>query len=257
MLSFRSVQNPTHPVQYPSPRRPVRVPAVELRDRVHPEDHLLLWQLRGRTHLSLDGSPITLEAGHALWQPVGVRHSFTQEHNSAVFPVFFNAERTATTLHEPRLVAVDDDLSMLLLAQLQVQYTAIQPNADILRQILALVEERALLSSELPLPESPEAREVAEALRFNPGDGRSVPELAAMVHVSERTIERAFLAETGMTLRMWRQRNRLEAATTLLRDAASPSAVAHRVGYRNESAFRRAFKAHYEMTPRQFAELGR
>lgn len=37
-------------------------------------------------------------------------------------------------------------------------------------------------------------------------------QLAASVHTSARTVERAFRAETGMTLRRWRFLNRMEAA---------------------------------------------
>lgn len=248
-----TVPNPTTRVQNPPSRPRARVPAVEIGERAHDDVHLLLWQLRGGSRLLIDDAPLSLSADQAIWVPAGVRHAFTQERDSVLLPIFLDDARTATTLSEPRVVDVDDGLSLLLLARLQTQYTIIQPDADIERPILALLEERALTSPELPLPTSEAALAVAEALRFNPGDSRAVPELAASVHTAERTLQRAFLAETGMTLRQWRRRNRMAAAATLLRNAARLSAVAHRVGYTDDSAFRRAFRAHFGMAPSEYA----
>lgn len=244
-------------MQNPTNRPRVRVPAVEIEERTHDDAHLLLWQLHGTASLRIDDASFVLEAEQAIWIPAGARHAFTQRDNSALLPVFLDAAHTATTLAEPRVVAVDAGLSLLLLAQLQTQYTIIQPDADLERQILALLEERTLVSAELPLPTSEAALAVAEALRFNPGDGRAVPELAASVHTTARTLERAFLAETGMTLRQWRLRNRMSAAATLLHGSARLSAVAHRVGYTDDSAFRRAFRTHFGTSPSAYARQAR
>lgn len=51
------------------------------------------------------------------------------------------------------------------------------------------------------MPSNDPAAVIAEALRFNPGDGRSVAELATLGHCSARTVERDFRAQTGITLR--------------------------------------------------------
>ncbi|MDQ1102784.1 AraC-like DNA-binding protein [Nocardioides zeae] len=68
-----------------------------------------------------------------------------------------------------------------------------------------------------------------------------------------RTLERRFRAETGLSLRQWRIRNRMEAAAVLLRSRTTTAAVAHRVGYTDLSAFRRVFKAHFGTTPGEYA----
>jgi len=102
------------------------------------------------------------------------------------------------------------------------------------------------------MPTSSPARFIAVALRIDPGVDRGVDALAADVHVSTRTIERAFVAETGLTLRQWRIRTRMEAAAALLQHAGSIEAVAYRVGYTNASAFRRAFKGHFGTSPSEF-----
>lgn len=230
----------------------VHVPPVSLEGLIEDDQHVLLWQVRGESAFTVQEESYVLTVGRALWVPVGSRHSFSTQVNSVVLPMFFPVAVTATTLREPTVILVDRDLRTLFLAFIQSTYSIIRPHINIARQILALIEESPLPATTLPLPSSEAALLVAHTLQFNPGDDRSVDELAGAAHTSTRTIERAFQAETGMTLRQWRIQNRMVAAGTLLRSRTTLDAVAHRVGYTNTSAFRRVFKGHYGMTPSQY-----
>ncbi|MEQ3552976.1 AraC family transcriptional regulator [Pseudonocardia nematodicida] len=232
----------------------VHVPPVSIEGRVEPDQHVLLWQVRGRSDFVVGSERLGLQVGLAMWIPAGARHSFTTHENSVLLPMFFEVAATATTLRAPTVITVDRDLRTLFLAFIQSTYSIIRPGVNIARQILALIEERPVLAVALPMPTTDAALSVAESLRFNPGDDRSVDELARSAHTSVRTIERAFLAETGMTLRRWRICNRMEAAGILLRSRTTADAVARRVGYANTSAFRRVFKGHFGMTPSQYIE---
>lgn len=229
------------------------LPPVRIDERVHEAEHLLLWQVRGRSEAILAGEAHALPVGHALWIPAQLPHALTVCENSVVLPMFFPVAQTATTLRTQATVAVDRDLRTLMLAFVQSQNTIIQPPVNLARQILALLEQSPARASALPMPLAPAAVAVAQALRFNPGDDRTVEQLAATAHTSSRTVERAFRAETGMTLRRWRIRNRMEAAGLLLRSQASLTAVATRVGYTNVSAFGRAFKQQVGLTPSEYA----
>lgn len=231
---------------------PTHVPSVSVDARAETDTHVLLWQVRGRSDFDVDGWVGRLDRDHALWIPVGTRHSFTTHVDSALLPMFFAVAETATTLAAPTVISVDSDLRTLFLAFVQSTYSIIRPHANIARQILALVEQRPVPPTAPPMPTTVSARTVAEALRFNPGDDRGVDALAESAHASTRTIERAFRAETGMTLRRWRIRNRMEAAGVLLRAHTTTDAVARRVGYANTGAFRRVFKEHFGMTPGQY-----
>lgn len=228
------------------------MPPVEVPERVHEDGHLLLWQVRGESEVVVDGEPRALATGHALWIPVGARHSLSVRANSVVLPMFFGTHENATTLRGVTVVPVERDLRTLFLAYIQLENTIIQPPVNIARQILALLERRPALSANLAMPRTPAAAAVAEVLLFNPGDDRTVDELAADVHTSVRTLERAFKAETGMTLRRWRLSNRMEVAAALLREGSGVDAVAHRVGYLSASAFRRAFTAHVGLAPGRY-----
>lgn len=229
--------------------RNLHIPAVRVPERVHHDECMLLWQVRGTAEVVLDDVAYRVSAGRALWLPVGTRHVLHVHANSVMLPLFFGAVEVATTLHSVMEIAVDEELRTLFLSYIQSEQTIIRPEADIARQILSTLERRPALDTLLPMPVSAAAETIALMLRFNPGDGRGAEELAAAVHASLRTVERAFKAETGMTLREWRIRNRMESAAELLRSVRSVDAVAHRVGYTNASAFRRVFKARFGVTP--------
>lgn len=230
----------------------VHLPPVTIEPHVNDDFHLLMWQVRGESDFVVDGAARTLGVGHALWLPSGARHGFTTRTNAVLLPLFFPVHDTATTLTSVSSITVDRDLRTLFLAHIQTTYTIIRPNIDIARQIFALIEDHPVVATHVPLPSSEPALTVAETLRFNPGDSRSVHQLAASAHTSARTVERAFLADTGITLREWRIRNRMETAAILLRAPTTIDAVAHRVGYTNTSAFRRVFKGHFGVTPSDY-----
>jgi AraC-like DNA-binding protein len=236
------------------PRGPKRLhlPPVSIPERVHFDEHMMLWQARGSSEAVLDGISHSLTVGHAIWMPAGTKHVLHVHEDSVMLPMFFEAADVATTLRGTATVRVDHELRTLFLAYIQSQQTIIRPDADIARQILSSLERQPVLSTNLVMPVSEAAGGIAEILRFNPGDSRTTEELAAHVHASLRTVERAFKAETGMTLREWRIQNRMECAVELLRSVRGVDAVAHRVGYTNTSAFRRVFKAHFGMTPSEY-----
>lgn len=234
-------------------QQPIWLPPAALDPIIEEDLHVLLWQTRGEGEFLVRGEPHRLSAGSAIWVPVGTEHSFRTRENSVVIPLFFSASETATTLRAPTVLRVDAELRTLLLAFIPVLFAgAIRQNANIARQILAMIEDNPALVTTLPMPTTDAARIVAEALQFNPGDDRSVEALARSAHASVSTIERAFLAETGMTLRRWRIRNRMETAGVLLRSSARIDAVAQRVGYTSTSAFHRVFKTHFGSTPGEY-----
>ncbi|MFT4157833.1 MAG: AraC family transcriptional regulator [Microbacterium sp.] len=235
----------------------MRIPPVAIAERVHLTKSVLLWQARGGSRCELDGVSEELAEGHALWIPAGVVHALHIGEDAVVLPLHLRDRPAAGLLRTPTWISVDGELRTVILALLQVQNSIIRPDVDLERRLLQMLQERAVPPTGLPMPVSCSARAIAEQLRDDPALGVPVAALASAHHVSARTIERAFLAETGMTLREWRGRRRMEVAGSLLRQEDSPAIVAARVGYRDQSAFRRAFKRHYGMAPGVYAQRHR
>lgn len=228
---------------------PIGIPAVDVPERVHRVRSVLLWQLRGATDCVLDGRDARLAAGHALWIPPGVRHALQVHADSIVLPALLRVRPARGELSAPTWIAVDEALATQLLALQQSQHSIIQPAADLERRVVRLLHERSVPGTRLPMPRSGSASAIAALLRDDPADPRPLSALAEAQHVSVRTVERAFRNETGLTVRAWRERRRMELAAALLRGGDDVTAVAQRVGYRSPSAFRRVFREHEGTTP--------
>jgi hypothetical protein len=99
----------------------------------------------------------------------------------------------------------------------------------------------------LPMPTDPRALAVAHALLDDPAEP-GIPGPGA----SRRTIERLFLAQTGMTVGAWRRRLRIVEALRLLAKGKPVTTVALAVGYATPSAFTAMFRAEVGTTPSEW-----
>ena len=88
----------------------------------------------------------------------------------------------------------------------------------------------------------------------NPGDERRLKDWTTSVGASERTLERHFRQELGMSFRKWRQHLRLLSAVTLLSEGMSVTAVAYELGYASPSAFVAMFRDKIGHPPRRYLQ---
>lgn len=112
-----------------------------------------------------------------------------------------------------------------------------------------LLEPLEVTTIEVRLPADGRARTVAEALLLDPTENRTLSSWGREVGASGRTLERAFLAETGVPFSRWRTLARLKASLPLLAAGRSISYVAPEVGYESTSAFVAAFHREVGLTP--------
>ena len=94
----------------------------------------------------------------------------------------------------------------------------------------------------------------AQALiRANPAKPPSLQQLARTAGVTPRTLTRHFVSVTGLSPQRFVRRVRLELAAQLLRNTNETiRIVAHRVGYDDERAFRRAFEREFGSPPSRY-----
>lgn len=235
--------------------RPCWSPSISLPARTRPDRGVLLWQVEGASDCELDGDSVRIPARHALWVPAGVTHRVDVHADSIMLPVHVHVrvDVVVGTLATVRCISVDAELQTMLLALFQSQTTIVTPPHSLDRTVLSMLTGRIVPHCGLPLPSTAAARAIAEHFRDHPSDSTPLSELARAQHVSTRTVERAFLAETGRTARQWRLERRMDLAADLLRRLVAPPVVAARVGYQSYSAFRRAFKAARGETPSEYA----
>ncbi len=103
-----------------------------------------------------------------------------------------------------------------------------------------------------------EMRRLQDLLESRCHEAWGLGDMAAQVHVSVRTLQRRFLAATGMTPVQYLQAARIERSKDLLELERLPvPEVAARVGYQDRVAFGRLFKKMVGMTPAAYRQKHR
>lgn len=108
---------------------------------------------------------------------------------------------------------------------------------------------------DLPQPVSPPLVRAAALIAADAAEASTSATLAHAVGLGIRTLERQFLAETGLTPGRWRRQHALLGALERLAAGAPIKQAAAAAGYATPSAFTAAFRATFGTTPaRYFAD---
>jgi AraC-like DNA-binding protein len=215
------------------------------------EDHQLAWAASGvLTVLTADATWV-LPPTRALWIPAGLRHETASATRATmrtlyIRPGLFPVSWTET--HQPTPVAASPLLAELIgyLGGSDLDPAQRAHAESVLADLLKPVPVTTI---QVRLPAGQPARQVAEALRANPADQRTLREWGREVGASERTLARAFAAGAGVPFGHWRALLRLQAALPMLAAGEPVSRVAGRVGYDTPSAFVAAFRRETGQTP--------
>jgi len=212
-------------------------------------DHQLAWAASGVLTVRSRETAWVLPPTRALWIPAGVRHETLTSGSAATMrSLYVRPDPCPVRWTSPTPVAA----SRLLAELIDYLGTAGLPagrrsTAEAL--LVDLMEPVEMTTIEVRMPGDDRARAVAESLRADPCDDRTLAEWGRQVGASERTLAREFLAGTGMTFGRWRTLLRLQAALPGLAAGLPVSAVARRAGYESDSAFVAAFRRETGMTP--------
>ena len=205
------------------------------------EDHQLAWAASGVLTVLTGAATWVLPPTRALWIPAGLPHETASEGRATMRSLYIRPGLSPVRWTQPTPVVASPLLAELIgyLGEpgLPAGHRA---HAEVL--LADLLTPVPVTTIEVRLPSAPTARRVADGLRADPADRRTLREWGRQVGASERTLARAFAAEAGVPFGRWRTRLRLQAALSMLAAGAPVSRVAGRVGYDTPSAFVAAFR---------------
>jgi AraC-like DNA-binding protein len=211
----------------------------------------LIYAATGVMRVRAAGMLWIVPPARAVWAPAGVEHEIHGRGDFAMRTLYFPAELVADLSGECTAIDVVPLLRELVLEVVErcPLDEADAPGMRLAQVTAERIAEARTLPLQLPLPRDPRALRLAERLRDDPASPASLAALARAAGASPRTIQRLFLAETGLPFAQWRQRLRLLHGATALGAGKSVTEAGLEAGYSGTSAFIAAFRRHFGFTP--------
>lgn len=225
---------------------------AEVPMHVHRKGQLIL-ALHGAVTCTADNEIWIVPPNCGVWIPGGVPHSARATANARLNYLFV----------EPGAVKLPEDCCTLFISPLireMVERLAHEPAdypldshaARFARVVLDELVEMPREHFNLPISGNPKIRAIADALTVEPSDRSTSAEWAKRVAMSERSLARLMIRETGLTFGRWRQQLHLVVALRELASGATVQNVAAELGYDSVNAFITMFKKALGSTPAQY-----
>jgi AraC-like DNA-binding protein/quercetin dioxygenase-like cupin family protein len=198
---------------------------------------------------------LLLSPAMVLWIPPDARHWMRTSRGNEMLYVDVNREEAAALGLECRVMAVSPLLAAAMRATLPEASRARDPQHtatlhDLLRAELCAARDVPL---SIILPEDRRIRAMAERALDDPAAIGSLDDWLEGAAASRKTVERLFIAETGMAPSRWLRQARALKAVTELAAGEKVVSVALNAGYASPSAFGHMFRQTLGLSPSRFA----
>lgn len=238
-------------------------PAVAIRLHVDGNsiEHPLHSHRKGQLILMLQGS-VTCEVPqalwfvppqHAVWIPGGTLHSNRATDNAQIYFLFI--EPGAAALPERCCTLAITPLVRELIRHLAQEDPAYHKGSMTDTLVSVLLDQLAKAPIEqlhLPVSDHPAIKRMLDALTEDPADRTTLPQWSSLLAMSNRTLARLVVRETGLTFGKWRQQLHLIVALRHLASGEAVQQVAGRLGYESVTAFITMFKKALGKSPTQY-----
>jgi AraC-like DNA-binding protein/quercetin dioxygenase-like cupin family protein len=218
------------------------------------DDHQLAWAASGVLSVRTDASTWVLPPTRALWIPAGVRHETLSAGAATMRSAYVRPARCPIGWTEPTPVSASPLLAELI-GYLEDPSLEPEHRAHAEAVLVDQLQPVAMTTIEVRMPSDDRALQVARELASDPANPSTLAEWGHQAGASERTLARAFLADTGLSFGRWRALLRLQAALPALAAGAPVGNVARQVGYETASAFVAAFRRETGVTPAAYFRI--
>lgn len=225
---------------------------AEVPVHAHRKGQLIL-ALHGAVTCAADDEIWIVPPDCGVWIPGGMPHSVRTTANARLSYLF--VEPGAASLPDACCTLSISPLVRELVNRLTGEVSDYPPDSHAARLARVTLDELAGMPREhfnLPISNDPKIRAIADALTIEPSDRSTLGEWAKRVAMSERSLARLMIRETGLTFGRWRQQLHLVVALRELASGATVQTVADKLGYESVNAFITMFKKAMGSTPAQY-----
>ncbi len=195
----------------------------------------MIYMARGLLTCEVSQGLWIVPPGCAVWIPGGIRHDVKGFGSLEVFSLLVQPTAAPTMPGTCCTISVSPLLRELLVRCAGFAASYPDDGAES-RLATVLLDELAVAPLEnlhLPMPADGRLRRIAD----DPSDRATVDEWARHIGVSERTLSRLVLQETGMSFGRWRQQFHISLALQWLSQGTPVQSVAEQLGYESASSF--------------------
>jgi AraC-like DNA-binding protein len=224
----------------------------ELPMHVHRKGQLVV-ALRGSVMCRSPGGWWIVPPNGAVWVPGGVPHSNHYSDFAKLYAIFI-APDAAHLPNECRSFTITPLIRELIhtLAKLPPQYPKDGPTSRLAGVFLDQLTQLTPDDVFLPISDNHRLQQIASSLLSNPADRSTIAEWGNRHAMSERTLARLVLNETGMTFGRWRERLHIIIALQRLSTGSSVQAVSLELGYEGPNSFITMFKKTMGQSPGKY-----
>ncbi|TCU24325.1 AraC family transcriptional regulator [Rhizobium laguerreae] len=225
---------------------------AEVPQHQHKEGQLIL-ALHGAVTCRTENGIWIVPPDCGVWIPGGVPHSNQVTSNARLSYLFVQPE-AARLPQECCTLSVSPMLREMILRLADVPVnSALDDHID--RMVRVLLDELAQMpiqGLDLPSSSHPKIAAITAVLMAEPGNRRTLVDWAAHVAMSERSLKRLMVQETGLTFGRWRRQMHLVIALRELASGATVRRVSSDLGYESVTAFIVMFKKALGTTPTRY-----
>lgn len=191
---------------------------------------------------------------YGIWLPPNVEHRGLNRHQACHCSLYITEEMCAELPNRACALVITPLVRAILEHLLTHPLTLPLTNKDdrLLQTLVDRLEQAESAGSYLPTTSDSLLGPILDALEANPGDNRTLEEIAFDANTTERTLMRRCKRQLGMTFAQWRQRMRVLKALPMLESGQSVETIAFDLGYGSASSFINMFGGLMKVTPDEY-----
>ena len=214
----------------------------------------LIYAAHGVMMVASDGGQWIVPPTRGIWMPAGRVHWIRCIGAVQMRSLYVRADAAPQLPAHSQAVGISPLLRELILAAMAIvpPYSPDDRNGRLMQLLLDELQALPVLPLHLPQPVDTRLRAICARLIDRPDDPATLADWAGELAIDEKTIQRLFARETGMTFGQWRQQARLLHALERLATGEKVVEVALALGYDSPSAFAAMFRRQFGVKPSEF-----
>lgn len=215
----------------------------------------LSYATQGFLHIDTDRARFVALPQRAIWIPPGLPHSVKSTTGTVIRSLYLDTRAISLNWPECRVLVIQPLLHELIrtFSTLPITYDEDGPEGRLVQVLIDHLADAPQVETMLPWPDDKRLLKVCQHQQKYPDTDKTLQTYSQELGLSDKTLSRLFLRQTGLSFRQWRQRSRLLASLPMLERGERITDVALACGYESLSSFIAAFREQMGITPRAFS----